>query len=68
MKKILNVKTKYGSFYCIFESEKDMGGYSVEAKNVQGAVSWGKNINEAKRMIVEAVEGAIEAKAIFRIQ
>ncbi|KKT90027.1 MAG: hypothetical protein A3G02_03075 [Candidatus Yanofskybacteria bacterium RIFCSPLOWO2_12_FULL_44_13b] len=68
MKKILNVKTKYGSFNCIFESEKDIGGYSVEAKNVQGAVSWGKNINEAKRMIVEAVEGAIEAKAIFRIQ
>lgn len=36
----------------------------VEAKGVQGGISWGKTLNKAKKMIVEAIEGAIEAKAI----
>ena len=63
-KKTSIIKTKYGSSKCIFEAEKDMGGYAVEARGVSGAVSWGKNLSEAKRMIAEAIEGAIEAKAI----
>lgn len=63
-KKILVVKTKYGSFRCIFEPEKDMGGYAVEARGVAGAISWGKNLTEAKSMIIEAIEGAIEANII----
>ena len=63
-KKILTIKTQYGSFQCIFEPEKDMGGYAVEARGVAGALSWGKTLSEAKRMIAEAIEGAIEAKAI----
>lgn len=63
-KKYLVIKTKYGSFKCVFEAEKDMGGYAVEANTVPGAVSWGKNLFEAKRMIVVAIEGAIEARAI----
>lgn len=64
----LPVKTRYGSFVCVFESEKDMGGYVVEALDVQGAVSWGKTLAEAKRMIVEAIEGAIETQAIARAE
>lgn len=64
MIKNLVVKTKYGSFKCVFELEKDMSGYAVEVRNLSGAVSWGKNLSEAKRMIIEAIEGAIEAKAI----
>lgn len=64
MKKESVIKTKYGSFKCIFEPEKDMGGYMAEAKGVPGALSWGKDMNEAKRMIAESIEGAIEAKAI----
>jgi predicted RNase H-like HicB family nuclease len=63
-KKIAVVKTKYGSFRCIFESEKDTGGYTVESFGAQGAISWGKTLAEAKQMIVEAIEGAIEARAI----
>lgn len=66
--KILNVKTKYGVFQCAFETEKDMGGYAVEARKVPGAVSWGKTLAEAKRMIVEAIEGAIEASAIAQAE
>jgi predicted RNase H-like HicB family nuclease len=72
MKKIyskkLPVKTKYGSFVCVFESESDMGGYAVEAVKVQGAVSWGKNLAEAKRMITEAIEGIMDAQTIIEAE
>ena len=68
VKKISTIKTKYGSFECVFEPEKDMGGYSAEAHSVPGAVSWGKNLAEAKKMIVEDIEGAIEAKAIVNAE
>lgn len=64
IKKHLVLKTKYGSFKCVFETEKDMGGYTAETHLVPGAVSWGKNLFEAKRMIAVAIEGAIEARAI----
>lgn len=63
-KKIFLIKTKYGSFQCVFEPEKDMGGYAVEARGVSGAISWGKTMAEAKKMRTEAIEGAIEAKAL----
>ena len=67
-KKILIIKTTYGSFRCAFEPEKDMGGYAVEARGVQGAVSWGKTLAEAKRMIKEAIEGAIETNVVARAE
>ena len=59
------IKTGYGTFQCLFEPERDMGGYAAEAMGVQGAVSWGKNLAEAKRMIAEAIEAAIEGEAII---
>ena len=49
VKKTANIKTRYGTFRCVFESERDMGGYTAEAPAVQGAVSWGKNLTEAKK-------------------
>ena len=61
---IVKVKTKYGSFQCTFGPEKDMGGYVAEARGVQGAISWGKTLSQAKKMVAEAIEGAIEARAI----
>lgn len=64
VRKVLNIKTKYGSFECLFEPEKDMGGYVVEARSLSGGISWGKTLAEAKKMIVEAIEGAIEARAL----
>jgi len=60
------IKTQYGSFRCVFEPEKDMGGYVAEASGVQGAVSWGKTLAEAKRMIAEAIEGSIETRVISK--
>lgn len=62
IKKTLNIKTRYGSFECLFEPEKDMGGYVVEARNLPGGISWGRTKREAQKMIIEAIEGAIEAK------
>ena len=69
VKKDLVIKTKYGSFKCVFEAEKDMGGYAVEACGVSGAVSWGKNLSEAKNMIVEARAVAnAEKKGIIQVK
>ena len=65
-KRTFSIKTIYGTFRCLFELEKDMGGYTAEALEVQGAVTWGKTLAEAKRMIVEAIEGAIETRVIAR--
>lgn len=59
-KKTIVVKTRYGSFTAVFEIEPDMGGFVVTVPKMEGAVSWGKNLTEAKRMIVEAIEGLIE--------
>ena len=64
-KKIIGVKTRYGTFWCVFESERDMGGYTVEALGLSGALSWGKTLAEAKRQIVEAIEVAIEGDAVI---
>lgn len=58
------VKTKYGSFKAVFETETDMGGYVATAPKVQGAVSWGKNLAHAKQMIAECIEGMVEARVI----
>ena len=62
------VRTKYGSFICVFEPEFDMGGYVVETPKIQGAVSWGKSFVEAKHMIKEAIEGIIEAQTIVKAE
>lgn len=64
----LSIKTAYGTFLCAFEPERDMGGYVAEAPDIQGAVSWGRTLAEAKHMITEAVEGAIEARAIVHAE
>lgn len=63
-----SIKTAYGTFSCVFEREPDMGGYAAEAIGIQGAISWGKNLAEAKKMIAESIEGAIEAHAIIRAE
>ena len=63
-----SIKTNYGNFLCLFEPEKDMGGYTVESPEIQGAVSWGRNLTEAKLMIAEAIEGVIETRVLARAE
>lgn len=65
-KKMAIIKTRYGSFAAVFEPETDMGGYVVTAPKVRGAVSWGKNLSHAKKMIAECIEGAVKARIHFR--
>lgn len=67
-KNIYPIKTNYGTFSCLFELEKDMGGYTAEAIEVQGAVSWGNNLAHAKLMIAEAIEGVIETRVLARAE
>lgn len=64
-KKTAVVKTQYGLFTAVFEPEPDMGGYVATAPKVQGAVSWGKNLAHAKKMIAESIECSIEGEIIF---
>lgn len=64
VKKTADIKTRYGIFRCVFEPERDMGGYTAEAPAVQGAISWGKNLAHAKKMAAECIEGAIETRII----
>ena len=68
VKKTFTIKTKYGSHRCVAEPEKDMGGYTVEARGVAGALSWGKTLADSKKKIIEAIEGAIEARAIVQAE
>ena len=61
MKKIkAPIKTEYGTFTCTFVP--DEVGYTVLCPSVEGVVSWGKNLSQAKKMAKEAVELCIEAK------
>ena len=68
MKKKYPIKTRYGSFMCSFVPEPDMGGYTAEALTIQGAVSWGKTLAKAKKMIAEAIEGVVEIKAVVNAE
>lgn len=63
-----SISTNYGMFVCVFEPEKDMGGYTAETPAVQGAVSWGKTLPDAKRMMKEAIEGVIETRVLARAE
>ncbi len=64
-KKTVDIKTRYGVFSCIFEPERDMGGYTAEALGLSGALSWGKTLVEAKRHVVEAIEVAVEGDSVI---
>jgi len=67
-KQKLAIKTRYGTYQAVFDPELDMGGYAVAVPGVQGAVSWGKNLTQAKKMAVEAIEGAIETRILIEAE
>jgi len=52
------IKTKYGVHDIVLE--KDDKGYVVEAPYLEGVLSWGKNMKEAKAMVKEAIELCVE--------
>ena len=50
------VKTLFGTFECIFESNKPEKGYTVTVPKVRGVVTCGDTLSEAKKMAKEAIE------------
>ena len=54
--KLISVKTNFGVFECRFESNAPERGYTVTAPKLNGVVTFGENINEAKKMAREAIE------------
>lgn len=61
MKRIkVKVNTEYGIYECLFSS--DTRGYVVTCPSVEGVVTWGKNVTEARKMAKEAVELCVESK------
>jgi predicted RNase H-like HicB family nuclease len=55
-KKIVKVKTLFGTFECIFELNKPEKGYTVTVPRVRGVVTCGDTLAEAKKMAKEAIE------------
>jgi len=55
-KKYIKILTRLGNFECIFESNTPEKGYTVTVPKLSGIVSCGNNLNEAKKMIKEAIE------------
>lgn len=53
------IKTDYGVFECRLTPDEQ--GYVITCPSVEGVVSWGKNLTEARKMAKEAVELCIEA-------
>ncbi len=67
-KKVLTIKTKYGSYKSIFESEPDMGGYMITVPQRPDVVSWGKTMAHAKLMAKEAIECSVEGEIIIEAE
>ena len=54
--KFIDVKTNFGVFECLFESNTPEKGYTVTVPKLRGVVTCGDTINEAKKMACEAIE------------
>lgn len=54
------VTTDYGVYECVFSSDTE--GYVVTCPTVEGVVTWGKNLTQAKKMAKEAIELCVESK------
>lgn len=54
--KLISVKTNFGIFECRFESNTPEKGYTVTVPKLRGVVTFGENLNEAKKMVREAIE------------
>jgi predicted RNase H-like HicB family nuclease len=46
------------NFTVVFQSEPE-GGYTAIVPTLPGCVTYGKNLEEAKRMVVDAIKGYI---------
>lgn len=55
------VSTRYGDHLCILEPDEKKG-FIVTVPDLQGVITWGRNISHAKEMVKEAIELCIESR------
>lgn len=50
-----NKKSKILSYYAVFEPN-ELGGYNISFPDFPGCITFGRNLNEAKKMAKEVLE------------
>ncbi len=55
-KRVVNIKTIFGAFDCVLESNKPEKGYTVTVPKLRGVVTCGDTVSKAKKMVQEAIE------------
>lgn len=58
-KRKIQINTDYGSHICIFKPDGEKG-FIVTTPGVEGMITWGKNLEHAKKMAKECLELCIE--------
>lgn len=66
-KKIIEIQTRYGRHEIVLEPDEKKG-YIVTAPGLPGVITWGKNINHAKKMVREAIELCVECLALEKVK
>lgn len=54
--KFIKIETRFGNFECLFESNAPVKGYTVTVPKLKGIVTFGNDLEEAKKMAKEAIE------------
>jgi predicted RNase H-like HicB family nuclease len=59
--KEIEIRTRYGTHTAVLEPDEK--GYVVKVPGLPGVVTWGKDIDHAKKMAKDAIELCIECLA-----
>lgn len=65
--KKIQIATDYGSHSCVFKSDGE-NGFIVTAPGVQGMITWGKDLEHAKKMAKECLELCVECLVECRLR
>lgn len=60
-KRYIEVKTRYGTHTAVLEPDEN--GYVVTVPGLPGVVTWGRDIEHAKKMAKDAIELCVECLA-----
>ena len=67
LKKKIQIITDYGAHSCVFKSDGE-DGFIVTAPGVEGMITWGKDIEHAKKMAKECLELCVECLVERRLR
>jgi len=67
LKKKIKITTDYGSHECVFKSDGEKG-FIVMAPAVPGMITWGKNLEHARKMAKECLELCVECLVERRLR